>query len=63
MTPSEVVAAYLDGDMPYPEAYQRLAYADVRDPGRVLAGQAPALNPPITVTAPQGWDAAYRRFA
>lgn len=61
MTPAEIVAAYLDRSMPYAEAYQRLAFVGVRDPGRVLADH-PALNPPITA-APQGWDAVYRRSA
>lgn len=48
MTAAEIVAAYLDRSMPYAEAYQRLAFAGVRDPGRVLAGQTE-----------QGWAAVF----
>jgi hypothetical protein len=56
MTEAEVLAAFRAGDLTYPEAYQRLAYAGVRDPRAVLIPQP-------TPGSAQGWNAVYRRSA
>lgn len=51
MTPREIVAEYRAGRLPYPDAYQLLAYAGDPNPRATLTGQA------------VGWLAVYERPA
>lgn len=54
MTEAEILAAWRTREIAYPEAYQRLAYAGVRDPRAVLIPQP-------TPGSAQGWLAVHRR--